>query len=107
MTNPAADATVHPYRAIPLEETTTAPSPAHCLCPRCRGWVVAKRPHWAWKLAEMAFWVSCPLALMVMKSLGAVAVPFLLIFAFGLAGPLRAWASETPSCPSCGCYLTS
>lgn len=105
MAQASTAAAVKPYRVIPTAESPTAPSRAHCLCPRCKGWVVAKRPHWGWKAAEYTFWLSCPLALMVMKSAGTVAIPFLLIFAFGLAGPLRSWAGETPSCPSCGCYL--
>lgn len=84
-----------------------APSRTHWPCERCRGWVVPVRPHWGWRVAEGCFWLSVPAALMVMKGLGVIVMPFLFLYAGGLAGPLRSIAGAEPRCPTCRCYLTA
>jgi hypothetical protein len=90
----------------PMIPTTLAPSRDRCLCPRCKDWVRPVRPHWKWRAAEVTFWLSCPVALMALKGFGVIAMPFLLLFAGGLAGPLRGLAGEEPRCPVCRVYLT-
>ncbi len=91
---------------LPRTPAALAPSRHHCLCPRCKDWVRPDRPHWGWRAAEIAFWASCPAALMVLKGLGVVAIPFFLLFAGGLAGPLRLIAGAEPRCPRCRVYLS-
>lgn len=83
-----------------------APSDRHWPCTRCRQWVLPVQPHWGWRAAEVSFWVSVPGALMVLKGLGVIAMPLVLVFAGGLAGPLRELAGAEPRCPTCRCYLT-
>jgi len=106
MLDPSIAAAARPYRMIHHAPLTPMPSPGHCLCPRCKTWVMARKAHWGWKAAEISFWLSCPIALLVLKGFGIVAVPFILMFAGGLAGPLRSIAGAEPQCPSCRCYLT-
>lgn len=64
------------------------------------------RSHWGWRAAEVAFWISVPGALMVMKGLGVMVMPFLFLYAGGLAGPLRRKAGAEARCPGCRCYLS-
>jgi hypothetical protein len=89
-----------------MPRSPIAPSQDHCLCPRCNDWVRPILPHWKWRVAEVAFWLSCPLALMVLKGFGVVVVPFVILFAGGLAGPLHRMATQEPRCPACRVYLT-
>lgn len=92
--------------AIEFNSSDTAPSPKHLPCNRCKHWVVPVRPHWGWRAAEVTFWASIPAALMAMKTVGPIGIPFLLIFAGGLAGPLRNEAGAEPTCPVCRCCLS-
>ena len=64
------------------------------------------RAHWGWRVGEVAFWLSCPLALMVLKGFGVFVMPFLFLYAGGLAGPMRRLAGAEPRCPACRVYLT-
>lgn len=93
---------MQPYRDV----VEPPPSPKHWRCEACRAWVEPTLPHWGWRAAEVGFWLSTPLALVVLKGLGVVAMPFLLLFAGGLAGPLRSMAVVEPKCPTCRRYLT-
>lgn len=96
-----------PYRegAEAVASREHAPSRRHCHCERCQAWVLPMRPHWGWRVAEVSFWLSCVVALWAMKGLGVVGIPFLFLFAGGLAGPLRALAGADVKCPACGCFL--
>jgi hypothetical protein len=87
------------------ENTPEPPSPKHWPCERCRHWVLPRRAHWGWRAGEIGFWLFVPIALFVLKGAGVVAMPLILLFVGGLAGPLREKASADPRCPLCRCYL--
>lgn len=84
-----------------LAQPAPAPSRHHWHCEHCQAWVLPVRPHWGWRTAEVAFWLSIPVALMMMKFVGPVGIPFLLVYAGGLTGPLRSAAGAESLCPDC------
>ncbi len=88
-----------------MDALPPSPSPRHAHCGACRRWILPVRTHWSWKAAEIGFWIGTPGLLAVLKGFGVVAMPFMLLIAGGLAGPLRERAGEDPRCPDCRRYL--
>ena len=83
----------------------SAPSRRHAHCGACARWVLPTRPHWGWRVAEVGFWIGTPGLLVVLKGFGVVAMPFMLLIAGGLAGPLRERAGDDPRCPECRRFI--
>ncbi|MDP3277183.1 MAG: hypothetical protein Q8Q09_18470 [Deltaproteobacteria bacterium] len=67
--------------------------------------MIPTKPPLKWRVAEWTFWLSTPVILFVLKGFGVIAIPFLFMFAFGLAGPLRELAGEDPRCPQCNRFM--
>jgi hypothetical protein len=67
--------------------------------------MVPGKPPVKYRVWEAVFWVSVPLALFVLKGAGVIAMPLILLFVGGLAGPLHELAAREPRCPDCRCYL--
>lgn len=96
-----------PYRvALDLPIPAPAPSRRHRHCVRCAAWVLPKRAHPGWRIAEVSSWVFTALLLLpASKGPWMVLLPLNCVMGLGLFGPLRAKAHVEPRCPHCMRYV--
>jgi hypothetical protein len=96
-----------PYRAVlALPAPPAAPTRRHRRCERCDDWVLPRRPHPGWRVAEVSAWVVTALLLLpASKGPWMVLMPLNCAMGLGLFGPLRAKSQAEPRCPTCRCYV--
>lgn len=97
-----------PYALPHLRLAAMSPRPSrrHWHCERCAQWIVPHRPHWGWRVAEVAAWMVIPALLFCAhKGPGIVLLPLVCMMAAGLFGPLRGRAHAEARCPACRCYV--
>lgn len=86
--------------------TSAAPSRRHWHCEVCAGWVLPRKPHWGWRVAEVSVWLLIPAVITVgAKGPGLVLLPIVFVMGAGLFGPLREQSAAEARCPDCNRYV--